>query len=163
VAHRLGYADIVPGARFSSTGRTLTETDHGLFMMLCGDWHPIHADEEYARTTPAGRRLMHGSFGIALAMGMQASTVEFIDPIVGALGFKEWSFRQPMFVGDTVRTDIEFLSRRISRDGARYVVERRLYLARHDGEVLQQGLAAVLLRLPPEMVGTATAETEAPE
>ena len=46
----------MPGLRIRTPGRTLTETDHGLFTMLCGDWHPIHADEEYARTTPAGGR-----------------------------------------------------------------------------------------------------------
>jgi len=144
----LGFAGIVPGARFRSPGRTLTEADHGLFMMLCGDWHPIHADEEYARTTPAGRRLMHGTLGIALAMGMQTGAVEFADPILGALGLKEWIFRKPLLIGDTVHAEVEFLSCRTTRDGARYVVERRLSLVRHDGEVIQDGIATVLLRMP---------------
>jgi acyl dehydratase len=152
VAQELGFAAIEPGAKYRSPGRTLTETDHGLFMMLSGDWDPIHADEEYARGTPAGRRLMHGTLGIALAMGMQTGAVAFADPIIGALSLKEWVFRKPMFIGDTVHVGVEFLSRRVTSDRARYIVERRLSLVRHDGEVIQDGIAATMLRLPPNQV-----------
>lgn len=148
MALALGFADIVPGLQVRSGGRTLTEVDHTLFMMLCGDWHPIHADAEYARATPTGQRLMHGSFGIALAMGMQAAAVEFADPLLGALGLTDWRFRKPLLIGDTVHVVIEFLSCRTTRDGGRYVVERRLSLVRHDGEVVQDGTATALLRLP---------------
>ena len=144
----LGFWDIAPGLRFASPGRTLTESDHQLFMMLCGDWHPIHADAEYARDTPVGQRLMHGTFGIALAMGMQTAAVEFADPILGALGLSEWTFRRPLLIGDTVHVEVEFLSRRVTSDGGRYIVERRLSLVRHDLEVVQDGVAAAMLRLP---------------
>ena len=146
----LGFKDIKPGLKFRSAGRTLTETDHAMFMMLCSDWHPIHADEEHARTTPAHTRLMHGSFGIALAMGMQAAAVEFADPVIGALGLKEWTFRQPLRIGDTVHATIEMLSCQATRDGMRYVVERKLGLVRSDGTLIQDGIAAVMLRLPEQ-------------
>ena len=148
MAASLTFTQIEPGLCFRSPGRTLTETDHGLFMMLSGDWHPIHADEEYARTTPAGRRLMHGTFGITLAMGMQSSAVEFADPMVGALGFKEWVFKGPLHVGDTVHVEVEFLACRVTSDGKRYVADRRLRLIRHDGQVIQEGVASAMLRLP---------------
>ncbi len=143
----MAFADITPGLVVRSTGRTLTEADHTLFMMLCGDWHPIHADEPYARATPAGTRVMHGAFGVALAMGMQAAAVEFADTVIGALGFKEWTFRQPLRIGDTVHVTVEMLSCRMTRDGRRYVVERRLSLVRSDGTTIQDGVAAVMLSM----------------
>lgn len=146
MAAPLRRADIVPGLRVRTPGRTLTETDHGLFTMLCGDWHPIHADEEYARATPAGGRLMHGTLGIALAMGMQAAAIEFADDVVGALGLKEWTFRKPLRIGDTVHVEIEFLAApHPTSDGRRFIVERRLSLVRHDGTVVQDGIASVML------------------
>ena len=148
MGHPLSFRELLPSALFRSTGRTLTEADHGLFMMLCGDWHPIHADAEFAKGTPAGQRMMHGTLGIALAMGMQATALEFADPLLGALGLKEWNFRRPLFIGDTVHVEIEILVRRVTSDGGRYVVERRLSLVRHDGEVIQDGIATALLRLP---------------
>jgi acyl dehydratase len=147
MAATLGFAEIAPGLRFRSPGRTLTESDHQLFMMLTGDWHPIHADAEYAATTKAGQRLMHGALGIALAMGMQTAAVEFADPILGALGFSEWSFRKPLFIGDTVHVEVEFLSKRATSGGGRYVVERRLSLKKAE-EVIQDGIATVMLKLP---------------
>ena len=149
----LGYADIEPGQRFSSVARTLTETDHGLFMMLVGDWHPVHADEDYARGTPLGRRLMHASLGFSLVMGMQAAAVDFADPMVGALGMTDWRFAAPMFIGDTVHVEIEMLRKRITGDGRRYIVERRMGLVKTDGTVLQEGVASVMLRLPDAMTG----------
>ena len=150
MAQELGFAAIQPGAHYRSPGRTLTETDHGVFMMLCGDWDPIHADDDYARGTPTGRRIMHGTLGIALAMGMQASAVAFADPMIGALSLKEWMFRKPLFIGDTVHVGVEFLSCRITSDRARYIVERRLSLVRRGGEVVQDGIATAMLRLPSD-------------
>ncbi|CAM5763511.1 MaoC/PaaZ C-terminal domain-containing protein [Bosea minatitlanensis] len=151
----LRYDEIEAGQRFTSAGRTPTETDHALFMMLVGDWHAIHADEEYARRTAAGRRLMHASLGLSLAMGLQAQAMAFADPMIGAIGLTDWRFRTPMFIGDTVHVEIEILRKRITSDRARYIVERTLRLARHDGVVLQDGTAAVMLRLPPG-AGTAS-------
>jgi acyl dehydratase len=151
LAQTLGFAALAPGQRFRSPGRTLTEADHTLFMMLCGDWHPIHADAQYARTTKVGQRLMHGSFGIALAMGMQTAALEFADPIIGALGLKQWDFRGPLLIGDTVHVEVEIIERRTTRDGLRYVVERRLALRRHDDTVIQEGIAAALLAMPKEL------------
>jgi|HubBroStandDraft_5_1064220.scaffolds.fasta_scaffold807993_1 acyl dehydratase len=145
----MDYAALQPGQRFTSPARTLTDADHGLFMMLVGDWHPIHADEDYARTTPFGRRLMHATFGVALAMGMQTGAMEFADPMVGAIGLTDWRFTAPMFVGDTVHVEIEIIRKRITSDQQRYIVERVLRLVKHDGTVLQVGTAAVMLRLNP--------------
>ncbi len=144
----LGFADIAPGSRYAGHGRTLTETDHGLFMMLCGDWDPVHADAEYARSTPAGQRLMHGTFGVALAMGMQAGAVAFADPMVGALSLKEWTFRRPLFIGDTVHVEVEFIGTRVTSRGDRYIVERWLRLLHGDGGVIQDGIATAMLRMP---------------
>ena len=91
------FADLEPGQRFKGPGRTLTETDHGLFMMLVGDWHPIHADEVYASQTSAGKRVMHGTFGVGLAMGMQAQLIHFVEPVVGALGLEFMDFCEAAF------------------------------------------------------------------
>ncbi|MCP4559062.1 MAG: dehydratase [Bosea sp.] len=145
----LCYDEIEVGQRFTSDGRTLTETDHALFMMLVGDWHAIHADAEYARMTAAGRRLMHASLGLSLAMGLQTQAMVFADPMIGAIGLTAWRFRSPMFIGDTVHVEIEVLRKRITSDRGRYIVERTLRLVRHDGILLQDGTAAVMLRLSP--------------
>ena len=130
------------GTKLVSGGRTITETDHGLFTMLSGDWEPIHCDEEYAKATPIGRRLVHGSLGIALAMGgLQAGLLRSKDPLIAALGIKEWNYRAPLFIGDTVHLEIEIARKRLTSKGDRYIVERVMRLINQNGVVVQEGRA----------------------
>src|SRR5260370_29603227 len=83
---RLSFSELAPGQRFTSHRRTLTETDHQLFMMLTGDWSPIHADAEHARASKLGQRILHGGLGLALALGLQTSALEFADQRLGPMG-----------------------------------------------------------------------------
>ena len=38
--------------------------------MTSGDWHPIHADAEFAGQSIAGQRIFQGSYGLHVAMAM---------------------------------------------------------------------------------------------
>jgi acyl dehydratase len=143
----LMYADLTIGARFTSPGRTITQTDLSMACMLSGDWHPIHADEEYAKTTRLGRRIVQGPFGILLAMGMSAHLPEFADPIIGATGIQEWRYCKPVLVDDTLRVMVEISSKRVTSDGARAIVERRLTLINQDEQTIQDGLAGTMIQL----------------
>ena len=145
---RLSFDQLKIGDRFVSHRRTLTEADHTMFMMLVGDWSPVHADAEFAAGTPLGQRLIHGGFGIALALGMQTTALEFADPFISALGVAEWSYKAPLFIGDTVHVDVEIAGKRITSNKERYVVERRLRLFKQGGALAQEGVASALLRLP---------------
>jgi acyl dehydratase len=145
---RLSFNELVVGQRFASHRRTLTETDHQLFMMLVGDWSAIHADAEFARATKAGQRLIHGGLGIALTLGLQTTALEFADPFLGALGLTDWSFKAPLFIGDTILVDVEILDKRVTRSGDKYVVQRKLRLLKADGTLCHEGVASALLALP---------------
>ncbi len=143
----VAYADLKLGDSWRSHGRTLTETDLSLACMLTGDWHPIHADEEFARTTPIGKRMLHGPFGILLAAGMSTHLPEFADPVIGATGLREWSYRAPLVVGDTVHIETSIESKRITSDGKRAIVERRMKVVNQAGKVLQEGIVGAMFRL----------------
>jgi acyl dehydratase len=135
------YDTLAVGQRSASKGRTITETDHGLFMMLTGAWHPIHADEEYAKTTPLGRRIAPGTLGIALALGnLEAELLVSADPLVAALGISDWTYKSPIFIGDTLHVVVEIVGKDMTKSGERYVVTRRIELVNQDGKLVQQGL-----------------------
>ena len=88
--------------------KTLTETDVALFSAISGDFDPIHVDDEYARTTPFGRRIAHG---IAVMGLLSAAESEMSRRIVGrgstlkpvSLGYDKVRFVKPVFIGDTLR------------------------------------------------------------
>ncbi len=145
---RLSFTELAAGQRFTSHRRTLTETDHQLFMMLTGDWSPLHADAEYARGHKLGQRVLHGGLGIALMLGLQTSALEFSDPLLGALGLNDWTFKTPIFIGDTIFVEVEILERRVTGGADKYIVRRKLRLLKSDGTLCQEGVAAALLALP---------------
>jgi acyl dehydratase len=144
--HKTSYQALEAGQCYVGPGRTLTETDHGIFMMLVGDWAPLHSDAEYAKSTRFGQRLMHGGFGVALALGMQAHLLDYEEPVIGALGLKEWTFKNPLFIGDTVHVEIEILGKRTTSRGDSHIVERKIRLVKQGDVVVQEGRSDVMLK-----------------
>lgn len=144
------FEALVVGSTWRSSGRTLTEADLVQSCMTSTDWHAIHADEAYAAGTPAGRRIFHGSYGLHVALGMATHFPPNGDDIIGLLGLAEWNFLAPLFVGDTVHVEIDLAGKRVTSDGRRGIVERRIRLVRHDGKRVQEGVARTMLRLAVE-------------
>jgi acyl dehydratase len=139
LAERLSFSEIEPGRRFIGPGRNIGEADLTLFAILTGDWHPIHADAAYACETAVGQRILHGTWGIAVAMGMVANIVEFAEPVIGLLDLREWRFLKPLLIGSTVHIELEFVDKRRTSDGRRGVLERRIALLDDADAVIQEG------------------------
>jgi acyl dehydratase len=141
------FSELFVGSEFIGSGRTLTEADLSIACMVSGDWHPIHSDESYARQRGLPGRLFQGSFGILIATGMATTLPHFSDDIVGATGIREWAYRAPIFVGDTVHVRSVILNKRITSDGKRAVIERTLSLINQKDAIVQQGIAGTMVRL----------------
>jgi acyl dehydratase len=58
---------------------------------------------------------------------------------VALLGFAEWMFDRPLYVGDTVHTRLRITSVRRTSKGDRGVIGRELALVNQHGEVVQHG------------------------
>ena len=141
------FNELVVGSEFIGAGRTLTEADLSIACMVSGDWHPIHSDENFAKQRGLPGRLFQGSFGILIATGMATTLPHFSDDIVGATGIREWAYRAPIFVGDTVHVRSVILNKRITSDGKRAVIERTLSLINQKDAIVQQGIAGTMVRL----------------
>jgi acyl dehydratase len=141
------FHELAVGSEFIGTGRTLTEADLSIACMVSGDWHPIHSDEGYAKERGMPGRLFQGSFGILIATGMATKLPHFSDEIVGATGIREWTYRAPIFVGDTVHVRSVILNKRTTSDGRRAIIERTLSLINQKSAVVQEGIAGAMIRL----------------
>lgn len=141
------FHELAIGSEFVGAGRTLSEADLSIACMVSGDWHPIHADETYARERGLPGRLFQGSFGILIATGMATKLPHFSDDIVGATGIREWLYKAPIFVGDTLHVRSSILGKRVTSDGKRAIVERTLSLINQNQAVVQHGIAGTMLRL----------------
>lgn len=140
------FEQIAIGARWVSFGRTMTEADLLQACMSSGDWHPIHADETYARKTPLGHRIFQGSYGLHVAFGMATQFPALGDDVIAALGFSEWRYLKPLFVGDTVHVEVVVADKRRTSDGRRGLLQRRITLRNQNGQIVQQGVAETMVR-----------------
>jgi 3-hydroxybutyryl-CoA dehydratase len=94
--------ELEPGARFTTRGRTLTEADVVTFSGLTGDWHPQHADAEWARNSAFGERIAHGLLVFSCAAGL----VPF-DPerVVALRRVRSVTFKRPVRLGSTIHVE----------------------------------------------------------
>lgn len=82
--------------------KTFTEEEVKEFSLLTGDMNPIHLDEEFAKTTFFGTRLVQGAFVNAVIGGA-------IAPFCGTASInmgQEWGCPAPTRIGDTVTYEI---------------------------------------------------------
>jgi acyl dehydratase len=87
------------GEAFVTRGRTVTEADVVAFAALTGDWHPQHADAEWASRSPFGERIAHGMLVISLAAGL----VPFDpDRVLALRAVRDAVFKRPVRFGDTL-------------------------------------------------------------
>jgi acyl dehydratase len=95
-----GYNEVKVGESFSS-GLTVTETHLVMAAGLFGDFNPLHVDEQHARGSRFGGRILHGPFTSALVsapVGMFFHTT--------AIAYVEHCchFKAPVRPGDTLTT-----------------------------------------------------------
>jgi acyl dehydratase len=143
----LYYEDLSEGQTFTSPARTVTETDLVNFAMLSGDWNPIHTNEEFAKSTYYGKRVVHGLFGLSMMTGLLDRTGLFAGSLIAALGIRDWNYKAPVFVGDTLHFEMEIASKRLTSKGDRGIVDRQFRLINQREEVVQEGHIGMMIRL----------------
>ena len=96
------FDELAAGERFRSRGRTVTESDVVMFAALTGDWHPQHADAEWAASGPFGQRIAHGMLVMSFAVGLVP-----LDPerVVALRRVRDAVFRRPVRLGDTIHAE----------------------------------------------------------
>jgi len=91
-----------PGERFTTRGRTITESDVATFAGLTGDRHPLHTDAVWAQDGPFGERVAHG----LLVVGCAAGLVPFDpDRVIALRRLRDVVFKRPVRLGDTIRVE----------------------------------------------------------
>jgi acyl dehydratase len=148
---RLFFEDLGVGDRWTSQGRTITETDVVNFAGLTGDYDPLHVDREYAAGTPFGKPIAHGLLGLSFVAGLGSHS-----PSVATVAFvsiQNWEFRRPAHIGDTVHVRSEILATRPNGRRCGGVTWKR-ELINSEGLVVQSGvfetLVSTKLAKPPQ-------------
>ena len=102
------YDEVLAGERFG-TRLTVTEAHLVLGSGLFGDFNPLHVDEEFARRSRFGGRILHGPFTSAL---VSAPVGNFFAGTAIAYLEHACRFLAPVRPGDTLATEWTVVEKR---------------------------------------------------
>jgi len=105
----LHFEEFEVGQKISTAGRTVTEADVVRFAGLTGDFNQIHTDATYAADSIFEQRVAHGMLVLSIAVGLATQT-GIIDGTTLAFREVDTKFKSPVFLGDTVRVEIEIIT-----------------------------------------------------
>ena len=97
-----------------SVTRTVTETDNVLISALTHNPQPMHLDHELAAASEFGKPLVNSIYTFGLMVGVSVSDTT-LGTLVANLGYDRLVFPNPVFAGDTLRSESECLEVRASK------------------------------------------------
>ena len=138
----LYFDDFHLGQKFITRGRTVTETDVVNFAGLSWDHNQLHTDREYAAATRFGKRIAHGLLGVMMHAGLSYQLTE--DSILALLELS-WTFKAPIFIGDTIHVEQVVQDLRESSQTDRGILTFDKKIVNQKGEVVQTGRTTLML------------------
>jgi len=132
------YEEFEVGETWDTKRRTITEADIVNFAGFSGDFHPLHTDEEYCKTTQFKTRIFHGPGAFAIATGLEVSLGLKEGTAIAFMGMT-WSIRAPIFPGDTMFVRETVKSKRLSSKPGRGVLTFDVKILNQREEVCQEG------------------------
>ncbi|MDP7241267.1 MAG: MaoC/PaaZ C-terminal domain-containing protein [Rhodospirillales bacterium] len=141
----LYYEDVVVGEEVETSAHTMTYADILTFADVTRDHHPLHTDPEFCKSTPFGRPIAHGLYGLALMEGLKSEMRLYEHTSVASLGWDKVRFLKPIFADDSIHVLVRFTDKRESRKPDRGVVTEMVELINQRGEVVTEAQHVTLL------------------
>jgi len=140
------------GEKFVTPGRTITEADIVIFAGLSGDWTELHTNAEYMKKSQFGQRIAHGMLTLSVASGLVLRAKELPDfEILAFLGMDNVKFTAPVFIGDTIRVEMEIVEARPSKSRANAGILRFKNIVKNQkNEVVATFESALMIKIPSE-------------
>jgi acyl dehydratase len=131
------FEDLEVGQRMQhGRARTVTEADNLLFCGLTMNTQPLHMDEEFARQTRFGHRIVNGIFTFGLVIGITVPDLTE-GTIVANLGYEKIVHTNPVYAGDTISVETEVLEKRPSESKPDRGIVRLKHFGRNQkGEIV---------------------------
>jgi acyl dehydratase len=133
----LYYEEFEVGMAFNhELTRTVTEMDNVMFCAMTHNPQPLHLDEEFAKETEFGQRIVNSLFTLGLVIGVTVGETT-LGTTIANLGMTDVRFANPVFHGDTVHvvTKVKEMRESKSRPNAGLVVFEHIGYNQRDEEI----------------------------
>lgn len=149
MTEQIWFEDFTPGAVLVSQPRTITFADIDAWADLTGERHPVHMDDEFARSAGFSGRVAHGLFSLALIEGLKADLGCFETSVTASLGWNNVKFHAPLYPGDSVHLRLELVEKRTTSRPGRGLATERGILMKQDGAQVTSGDHLIFLLSRP--------------
>lgn len=144
------FEDYKVGKKIVTPGRTVTEADISILMGIGRYSEPLMIDEEYAKTTIFGGRIVPGRVALALAGGLIVLGRVFDDDTtICGTGIRNVNFVNPLRAGDTIRLEVEFIDKKETSKADRGLVTHKEVCKNQRGETILEVEETHLVRRRP--------------
>jgi acyl dehydratase len=135
------------GQSFRTPTRTVTETDVVYFSAMSGDMNELHTSEEFAKSSPFGKRVAQGLLGLSISHGLMFRLGLFDGTGIALLNIDKWTFKSPIFFGDTIQGIVTVQEKVESKSKPdRGIIHFHVQLANQEGTITQEGIQTVMVR-----------------
>jgi acyl dehydratase len=141
----LTYDEFEIGNIFPSQARTVTEADVVSFAGLSGDFNPLHTDEEFAKSMPAGTRIAHGVLILSMATGM-ANWMGIFEGTTIALMEQVTRYKGAVKFGDTIHLEMEVIEKKPTSKPDRGVVKFAVRVKNQSAATVVEGEWTLLMK-----------------
>jgi acyl dehydratase len=142
------FEDFQVGEKFHSPAKTMTDAHFLFFAGMTGDNHPIHYDEEYAKTTRFGKRVAHGLLLTALTAVGASTLSSLLEGSIVAFVEQSARFLKPVLIGDTITPELE-VSEVIPKTHVG-LLRLTTRVKNQRGETVLEGMHAYLIKKRPQ-------------
>jgi acyl dehydratase len=121
----------------ASLTKKISDSDVLTFAEISGDRNPVHLDENYAASTPFGKRIAHGTLVGALISAVLGQIL----PGPGSIYLNQtYSFKAPVYIGDEITAKVEVVKYRQDKR----ITTLKTVVFNHDGTLVIEGEAVVI-------------------
>lgn len=137
------YEEFEVGERYATTSRLITLEDHLAFCKLVRYEVPLFLDDSAGEKTDFGGIICPSHLIMSFSTAMTGALLS--ESILGLLALERARFLLPVRPGDTLRTEVEVVEKRLSKDPSRGIITFRDHVCNQfDKTVFQNDKIALI-------------------
>jgi acyl dehydratase len=141
------FEEFEVGMRYATTSRLITLEDHLAFCKLVRYEVPLFLDDSAGAKTDFGSMICPSHLIMSFSTAMTGAL--FSESILGLLALENARFLAPVRPGDTLRTEVEVVNKRLTSDARKGVITFRDHVYNQAGNLVFQNDKIALIKCSP--------------
>ena len=142
------FEEFEVGMRYATTSRLITLEDHLAFCKLVRSEVPLFLDDSGGAKTDFGSLICPSHLIMSFSTAMTGAL--FSESILGLLALENARFLAPVRPGDTLRTEVEVVNKRLTSDARKGVITFRDHVYNQAGNLVFQNDKIAMIKCNPE-------------